>query len=85
MLSALLNDLNLGLIVTLVLAVMLTGSVHLMMVSVLVWVLSFLAQVTSVAVSALGKTQKRLYLYICTITGIGITEVPKFSYLISEN
>ena len=76
MLSALFNDLYLGLIVTLVLAVMLTGSVHLM----LVWVLSFLAQVTSVAVSALGKTQKRLYLYICIITGIGITEVPKFSY-----
>ena len=74
------NDLYLGLIVTLVLAVMLTGSVHLMMVSALVWVLSFLAQVTSVAVSALGKTQKRLYLYICIITGIGITEVPKFSY-----
>ena len=63
------------LIVTLVLAVMLTGSVHLMMVSALVWVLSFLAQVTSVAVSALGKTQKRLYLYICIITGISITEV----------
>ena len=63
MLSALFNNLYLGLIVTLVLAVMLTGSVHLMMVSALVWVLSFLAQVTSVAVSALGKTQKRLYLY----------------------
>ena len=77
MLSALFNDLYLGLIVTLVLAVML-GSVHLMMVSALVWVLSFLAQVTSVAESALGKTQKRLY--ICIITGIGITEVPKFSY-----
>ena len=60
MLSALFNDLYLELIVTLVLAVMLTGSVHLMMVSALV---SFLAQVTSVAVSALGKTQKRLYLY----------------------
>ena len=75
MLSALFNDLYLGLIVTLVLAVMLTGSVHLMMVSALVWVLSFLAQVTSVAVSALGKTQKRLYSYIiCIITGIGITE-----------
>ena len=31
-------------------------SVHLMMVSALVWVLPFVAQVTSVAVSALGKT-----------------------------
>ena len=60
MLSALFK----GLIVTLVLAVMLTGSVYLMMVSALVWVLSFLAQVMSVAVSALGKTQKRfIYLY----------------------
>ena len=55
------NDLYLGLIVTLVLAVMLTGSVHLMMVSALVWMLSFLAQVTPVAVSDSGKTQKRLY------------------------
>ena len=55
MLSALFNDLYLGLLVPLVLAVVLTGSVHLM-VCALVWVLSVLAQVTSVAVSALGKT-----------------------------
>ena len=68
MLSALFNDLYLGLIVALVLAVMLTRSA-VEMVSALVWVLSFLAQVTSVAVSALGKTQKRLYLYIFIITG----------------
>ena len=66
MLSALFNDLYLGLIIALVLAVMLTGSVQLMMESALVWLLSFLTQVTSVAVSALEKTQKRcifIYLY----------------------
>ena len=59
---------------------MLTGSVHLMMVSALVWVLSFLAQVTSVAVSALGKTQTRLYLYICIITGMYVCDVFIFIY-----
>ena len=74
MLSALFNDLYLGLIVTLVLAVMLTGSVHLMMVSALVWVAVF-SGTGDVCGSVCFREDPEKVIFI--ITG---TEVLNFSY-----